>query len=84
RRFHAMGVPIWLETDDAMNADARFHRLMVAQDTGGAIRGPVRADIFFGPGEDAALHAGHMNRMGRKFVLLPASVDPAKLAEAKP
>ncbi|WP_404423583.1 murein transglycosylase A [Thalassospira australica] len=84
RRFHAMGVPIWLETDDAMNSDARFHHLMVAQDTGGAIRGPVRGDIFFGPGADAALHAGHMNRKGRKFVLLPASVDPAKLAEAKP
>lgn len=84
RRFHAMGVPIWLETDDAMNADARFHRLMVAQDTGGAIRGPVRGDIFFGPGEDAALYAGHMNRKGRKFVLLPASIDPVKLTEVKP
>mgnify|MGYP001948281972 CR=1 FL=1 len=84
RRFHAMGVPIWLETDDAMNADARFHHLMVAQDTGGAIRGPVRGDIFFGPGEDAALHAGHMNRKGRKFILLPASIDPIKLAEVKP
>lgn len=77
RRFHAMGVPVWLETSDPMNADRTFHRLMVAQDTGGAIRGPVRGDIFFGPGEDAALFAGHMNRTGQKFILLPKVIDPA-------
>lgn len=76
RRFHAMGVPVWLETSDPMNADQKFHHLMVAQDTGGAIRGPVRGDIFFGPGEDAALFAGHMNRPGQKYVLLPKTIDP--------
>jgi len=78
RRFHAMGVPVWLETSDPMNADRTFHRLMVAQDTGGAIRGPVRGDVFFGPGEDAALFAGHMNRTGQKFILLPKVIDPAQ------
>ncbi|WP_244271162.1 murein transglycosylase A [Thalassospira sp. GB04J01] len=78
RRFHAMGVPVWLETSDPMNADRTFHRLMVAQDTGGAIRGPVRGDIFFGPGEDAALFAGHMNRTGQKFILLPKVIDSAQ------
>ncbi|WP_417827347.1 murein transglycosylase A [Thalassospira sp.] len=77
RRFHAMGVPVWLETRDPMNADRKFRRLMVAQDTGGAILGPVRGDIFFGPGEEAALYAGHMNRLGRKYILLPNSIDPA-------
>jgi len=77
RRFHAMGVPVWLETTDPMNADRQFHRLMIAQDTGGAIRGPVRGDIFFGPGDDAALFAGHMNRKGQKYVLLPDVIDPA-------
>lgn len=77
RRFHAMGVPVWLETRDPMNADRKFRRLMVAQDTGGAIRGPVRGDIFFGPGEEAALYAGHMNRLGRKYILLPNSIDLA-------
>ncbi|WP_085587345.1 murein transglycosylase A [Thalassospira sp. MCCC 1A01428] len=75
RRFHAMGVPIWLETRDAMNADRKFHQLMIAQDTGGAIRGPVRGDIFFGPGEKAALHAGHMNRQGQTYLLLPAGIS---------
>lgn len=77
RRFHAMGVPVWLETQDPMNADRKFRRLMIAQDTGGAIRGPVRGDIFFGPGEDAALNAGHMNRPGQKYLLLPKIIDPA-------
>ncbi|MHC8491466.1 murein transglycosylase A [Thalassospira sp. SM2505] len=77
RRFHAMGVPVWVETRDPMNADRSFNRMMIAQDTGGAIRGPVRGDIFFGPGEDAALFAGHMNRKGQKYVLLPNSIDPA-------
>lgn len=81
RRFHAMGVPVWLETRDPMNVDRNFHRLMIAQDTGGAIRGPVRGDIFFGPGEDAALFAGHMNRPGQKYVLLPNTIDPKNWVE---
>ncbi|WP_245881191.1 murein transglycosylase A [Thalassospira marina] len=80
RRFHAMGVPIWLETRDAMNVDRNFHQLMIAQDTGGAIRGPVRGDIFFGPGEKAALHAGHMNRQGQTYLLLPRSISIADSA----
>ena len=44
---------------------------MVAQDTGGAIRGPVRGDIFFGHGSEAEIQAGHMKFPGRWFVLLP-------------
>ncbi|WP_033070297.1 murein transglycosylase A [Thalassospira australica] len=78
RRFHAMGVPVWVETRDPLNADRAFRRLMIAQDTGGAIRGPVRGDIFFGPGDDAALFAGHMNRQGQKYVLLPITIDPTR------
>ncbi|WP_430473717.1 murein transglycosylase A [Thalassospira lucentensis] len=84
RRFHAMGVPVWLETRDPMNLDRKFNRLMIAQDTGGAIRGPVRGDIFFGPGDDAALFAGHMNRSGQKFVLLPTLIDPANWVKDPP
>lgn len=84
RRFHAMGVPVWLETRDPMNADRAFHRLMVAQDTGGAIRGPVRGDIFFGAGDDAALFAGHMNRTGQKFVLLPSTIDSDSWKKEEP
>jgi len=48
---------------------------MVAQDTGGAITGPVRGDIFFGTGERAGAHAGVMNAPGRYFVLLPRGIE---------
>ena len=82
----ALGAPVWLETtqpDPADPAGARlpFRRLMVAQDTGGAIRGAVRGDVFWGAGHDAALIAGHMREEGRYFVLLPAALAAA-LAEA--
>ena len=49
---------------------------MMAQDTGGAIRGAVRGDIFFGAGPDAAARAGQMNRPGRYFLLLPREASP--------
>jgi membrane-bound lytic murein transglycosylase A len=44
---------------------------MIAQDTGGAIRGPVRADFFWGTGEDAGRLAGRMRQQGQMWVLLP-------------
>ena len=71
RRFHAMGVPVWLETSDPMNADRTFRRLMVAQDTGGAIKGPNRFDTFWGNGGDAREIAGRMSARGTALVLLP-------------
>ena len=49
---------------------------MIAQDTGGAIRGPVRGDVFWGAGEAAAEIAGRMNSRGRYFLLLPRSLVP--------
>jgi membrane-bound lytic murein transglycosylase A len=48
--------------------------LLIAQDTGGAIKGAVRGDIFFGFGHEAEERAGHMNAGGRLFVLLPNAV----------
>ena len=50
RAFLAMGLPVWLDADDPLEPTGRLRRLMVAQDTGGAIRGPVRGDVFFGQG----------------------------------
>ena len=47
---------------------------MIAQDTGGAIKGVVRGDIFFGPGTWAAKRAGNMKRPGQYAILLPISV----------
>lgn len=51
--------------------DRPLRRLMVAQDTGGAIRGPLRGDLFWGPGERAELIAGHMKHPVRFWLLLP-------------
>ncbi|HET9766198.1 MAG TPA: 3D domain-containing protein, partial [Thermoanaerobaculia bacterium] len=49
-------------------------RLFVAQDTGGAINGPVRGDVFWGHGDDAAATAGSMRQPGRLWLLLPKTV----------
>ena len=75
RRHVPYGVPLWLETrapdPDPAKPARPFRRLMVAQDTGGAIRGPVRGDVFWGYGEEAASVAGRMKHRGRWFLLLP-------------
>jgi membrane-bound lytic murein transglycosylase A len=54
----------------------RVRRLVMAQDTGGAIRGPVRGDVFWGPGDEAADVAGRMRSGGRMWLLLPRHLDP--------
>jgi membrane-bound lytic murein transglycosylase A len=51
--------------------DVPLRRLLVAQDTGGAIRGPLRGDVFWGPGEEAEIVAGSMRHPGRLWLLLP-------------
>ena len=55
---------------------AVLQRLMIAQDSGGAIKGPVRGDTFWGAGDDAALQAGAMQSRGRYYLLLPKTVSP--------
>ncbi len=67
--FIPLGAPLWLDT--TLNGQAPYRRLMFAQDTGGAIKGPVRADLFFGFGAEAERLAGNMKQPGRIFVLLP-------------
>ncbi|HZU89211.1 MAG TPA: MltA domain-containing protein, partial [Stellaceae bacterium] len=74
RRFIPLGVPIWLAAQQRFGAHARLERLFVAQDTGGAIRGPVRGDLFWGEGAAAGHEAGATNAYGRTFVLLPRAV----------
>lgn len=74
RSLWAFGTPIWLDTTAPSGPDATmqpFRHLMVAQDTGTAIRGHVRGDVFWGAGDQAALTAGHMKSPGRMTVLLP-------------
>lgn len=67
QRIHALGAPFYVAADGPDPVRAA----MVAQDTGGAIRGPVRADMFFGFGPEAERRAGAMKAPGRLFVLLP-------------
>ena len=68
--FLPLGAPLYLATTRA-GSDVPMQRLMVGQDTGGAIRGAVRADFFYGFGKDAADSAGLMKQQGRIWVLLP-------------
>lgn len=65
-----LGAPVWLATTRP-NSSQPLERLMLAQDTGGAIRGPVRADFFWGFGDQAGQLAGAMKQRGRMWVLLP-------------
>ena len=75
-RFVPYSVPVWLDaTAPTPDGGATALRsLMIAQDTGGAIRGPVRGDVFWGAGEDAAAIAGRMNDRGRWWLLLPRAL----------
>jgi len=65
-----LGAPVWLSTTWP-NSSQALNRLMLAQDTGGAIRGNVRADFFWGFGPDAGKLAGAMKQRGRMWTLLP-------------
>ncbi|CAA7614022.1 Membrane-bound lytic murein transglycosylase [Candidatus Terasakiella magnetica] len=73
-RFVPLGAPVWLETVEPGGKPLR--RLMVAQDTGAAIKGPVRGDIFWGSGEAAFDRAGRMKSSGRLVVFLPRARSP--------
>jgi membrane-bound lytic murein transglycosylase A len=68
--FTPLGAPIWLVTTWP-NSPKPLERLMLAQDTGGAIRGAQRADFFWGFGEDATREAGRMRQTGDLYVLWP-------------
>ncbi len=70
KRVVPLGAPVFIATTYPLT-DAPLNRLMLAQDTGGAIRGAVRADFFWGFGEDAAREAGRMKQALRMWVLLP-------------
>lgn len=73
RSYHPLGVPVFVETS-APGLGGAWSGLLNAQDTGGAIKGAVRGDIYFGTGLDAGQRAGTMNAPGRLWVLLPSAV----------
>jgi membrane-bound lytic murein transglycosylase A len=69
-RTTPLGFPVFISTD-GQGAGAKLNRLMLAQDTGGAIRGPVRADYFWGFGPTAGEMASRMKQSGRMWLLVP-------------
>ena len=75
--FTALGTPVWVEKEGA----APMRRLMVAQDTGSAIKGAQRADIFYGTGDAAGRKAGRIKDGGRMIRLLPIQMAYALLPE---
>lgn len=71
-----LGAPVFLSTTYP-NTTEPLNRLMLAQDTGGAIRGAVRGDFFWGFGEQAGTQAGRMKQTGQMWVLFPKGAEPA-------
>jgi membrane-bound lytic murein transglycosylase A len=65
-----LGSPVYIATTWP-SSGGPLNRLVLAQDTGGAIRGPIRADFFWGSGDQAALEAGRMRQPLKMWVLLP-------------
>ena len=77
RRYIPYGLPLFMETELPAfpgQQPTLFHRLMIAQDTGGAIKGPVRADIFMGEGDQAEYLAGYMKGHGIYSLLVPKEI----------
>ncbi len=74
-RWHDLGTPIYVSSPTLTHAGdpGGFHRLMIAQDVGSAIRGPERGDIYFGSGDAAGALAGITKHPGRYIVLLPVT-----------
>jgi membrane-bound lytic murein transglycosylase A len=70
-----LGLPVWVDTTLPTAEQEPYQRLMHAQDTGGAIKGYVRADVFFGTGERAKQLAGSMKQPGRLYVLKPKTAE---------
>ncbi len=75
-RATPLGAPVWLDTTFP-NTNKPMQRLVMAQDTGGAIKGAVRADFFWGFGADAGKEAGRMKQSGQMWTLLPPAAVPA-------
>jgi len=76
-RHIPLGAPLWLDTKAPWpDGERSLRRLMIAQDTGGAIKGVVRGDVFWGAGEQAETIAGHMKSKGRYFVFVPRAAVP--------
>jgi membrane-bound lytic murein transglycosylase A len=87
RALHVYGTPFFIQADLPIaneKAATKFRRLVVAQDTGSAIVGTARADIYFGAGDEAARIAGRIKNSGRFVMLLPRTLDPVEAGYGMP
>jgi membrane-bound lytic murein transglycosylase A len=87
KALHVYGTPFFIEAELPLGrnrADVAFHRLMIAQDTGSAIVGPARADLYFGAGDEAGHAAGGIRHSARMVMLIPREIDPAGLRAPTP
>jgi len=74
KKVHIYGTPIWIDAEfpiESEKPETKFRRLLVAQDTGSAIVGPARADIYFGHGEEISHIAGRIKQNGQFVMLVP-------------
>ena len=81
-RYIPLGYPVFLETTNPIT-DKPYEQLMIAADRGGAIKGTIRADIFFGYGLEAKKLAGNMKQQGTMYILLPNTTQEVKDASNK-
>jgi membrane-bound lytic murein transglycosylase A len=72
-----LGAPVYLVTTWPLSTQP-LERLVAAQDTGGAIRGAVRADLYWGSGGEAGALAGRMRQQGRLWILWPRGEGPPR------
>ena len=87
KALHVYGTPFFIEGElpiESEQSKTPFHRLMVAQDTGSAITGPARADIYYGAGVDAGRISGRFRHNMRFVILVPKSLDPAARGSKMP
>jgi membrane-bound lytic murein transglycosylase A len=77
-KLHVYGTPFYIQAElpiDSDKATTKFRRLMIAQDTGSAINGPARADLYWGAGDTAGRIAGRIRQQGQFVMLLPRELD---------
>jgi membrane-bound lytic murein transglycosylase A len=85
--LHVYGTPFFIQADLPLTGEKRsasFGHLMIAQDTGSAIVGPARADIFWGSGDRAGQVASHIHHPGNFAMLVPRELDPVAAGERMP
>jgi membrane-bound lytic murein transglycosylase A len=87
RGLHVYGTPFFLQADLPIatgSSTTKFRRLLIAQDTGSAIVGPARGDIYFGAGDEAARSSGRIRNNGRFVMLVPRDIDPVEFGAQMP